>query len=76
VSWSLKQRDDTGFAIASSRGNRLWRRYPLLVVVTAIVVLALLLLAIPIVTLIWTSLSGDEGLTLSNFSKVSQHPQF
>lgn len=51
-------------------------RDPLFAGVKIIVLLAMILLAIPITSLIWTSLSGDGGLTLSNFATVAEHPQF
>jgi iron(III) transport system permease protein len=49
---------------------------PFLVGVKVIVILAMLLLAIPVCSLLWTSLVGDEGLTVSHFSKVIEHPHF
>lgn len=51
-------------------------RDPLLVGVKVVIILAMLLLAIPVFSLIWTSLSGDEGLTLEHFGTVAEHPQF
>lgn len=49
---------------------------PLLASVKLIVVLAMCLLAIPVTSLIYTSLLGDEGLTFANFALVTEHPQF
>lgn len=51
-------------------------RDPILFGVKIIVILAMCLLAIPISSLVYTSLSGDDGLTFSNFALVAEHPQF
>lgn len=51
-------------------------RDPLLSTVKIIVIVAMLLLAIPICSLFYTSLVGEEGITLSNFTLVAEHPQF
>lgn len=51
-------------------------RDPMLLGVKTVVILAILLLAIPITSLIWTSLVGDDGVTTANFEAVAAHPQF
>lgn len=51
-------------------------RDPLLSTVKIIVIVAMLLLAIPICSLVYTSLVGEDGVTLSNFALVAEHPQF
>ena len=51
-------------------------RDPILTTVKFIVVLGMFLLAIPITSLVYTSLTGEEGLTLTNFALVTEHPQF
>ena len=54
----------------------IWLKDPILLAVKAIVILGIFLLAIPISTLIYTSLKGDDGATLENFSLIFDHPQF
>lgn len=51
-------------------------RDPILLAVKIIVILAMCLLAIPIGSLLFTSLSGEEGVTFDNFALVVEHPQF
>ncbi len=60
---------------ASPKGSFL-PRDPLLSTVKIIVIVAMLLLAIPICSLVYTSLVGEDGVTLSNFALVAEHPQF
>jgi iron(III) transport system permease protein len=47
-----------------------------LALVSVIIVAAMLLLAIPILSLIFSALKGEEGPTLKNFISVTEHPQF
>lgn len=60
---------------ASPKG-RFLPRDPLLSTVKIIVIVAMLLLAIPICSLVYTSLVGEDGVTFSNFALVAEHPQF
>ncbi|MGJ8535452.1 MAG: ABC transporter permease [Alphaproteobacteria bacterium] len=57
-------------------GQSFLPRDPILAVVKIIVLLAMLMLAVPILSLVYTSLSGEDGFTLSNFALVTEHPQF
>jgi iron(III) transport system permease protein len=47
-----------------------------LAIVSAIIVVAMALLAIPILSLIFSALKGDDGPTIQNFISVTEHPQF
>jgi iron(III) transport system permease protein len=47
-----------------------------LAIVSAIIVVAMALLAIPILSLIFSALNGDDGPTIQNFISVTEHPQF
>jgi iron(III) transport system permease protein len=58
------------------RLRRLFPRDPFFIAVQVVVVLALMLLAIPVVTLIWTSLTSGEGGIFADFAAVMAHPQF
>lgn len=66
---------DAATPVAPQRSSFL-SRDPLLTGIKAVVILAILLLAIPISSLLWTSMSGDDGLTFANFTLVMEHPQF
>lgn len=57
-------------------GQSFLPRDPILVAVKFIVLLAMLMLAVPILSLIYTSLTGETGFTLSNFVAVTEHSQF
>ncbi|MGO4906956.1 ABC transporter permease [Pseudorhodobacter sp. W20_MBD10_FR17] len=45
-------------------------------IVSVIIAVAMALLAIPILSLIFSALKGDDGPTIQNFISVTEHPQF
>lgn len=51
-------------------------RDPILAIVKVIIVVAIALLAIPIISLIVSALSGEDGATIDHFIAVTEHPQF
>ncbi|MGJ8609497.1 MAG: ABC transporter permease [Octadecabacter sp.] len=62
--------------ISGPQRTRFLPRDPLLAAVKIVVILAILLLSIPVLSLFWTSLVGDDGITLEHFGAVIEHPQF
>lgn len=56
--------------------RRFFPRDPFFIAVQVVVIIALLLLAIPVVTLVWTSVTNGDGVMFANFAAVMAHPQF
>lgn len=65
-----------GLASATQSRRSFLPKDPVLFAVKIIVILAMLMLAVPILSLLFTSLTGEDGLTFSNFVLVTEHKQF